>query len=98
MPTEEEMKAARENLRAHGDKVDFIITHEAPFQLKIEIGLGTDELSDFLGTLKDEIDYNYWFCGHLHRDIDYGNISVVYNRIIEIADWAYAKDYADIFG
>ena len=88
MPTEEEFEKAKKTLEEHGNKVDFILTHEIPFQFRHQLGFGSDRMSDFLGEIKDNVDFLYWFCGHYHCDTDYSNISILYRRIMEIADWA----------
>lgn len=75
LPSEEEMENGRQNLKKHGYKVDFVITHEAPlsaaevmFPGKIKpdcLNMYFDEL------LQEGLQFDKWFFGHYHRDQQY---------------------------
>lgn len=47
-----------------------ILTHCAPSSIvkKLNPGYGTDELTDFLETVKQRCQFAYWFFGHYHRN------------------------------
>ena len=67
-PSPEEIAFARENLLAHGNKVDFVLTHKYHPDMH-----GTDPLT--LEGLKDHIDehvdFSHWYAGHWHKEIFY---------------------------
>ena len=73
LPTKEETERARENLRANGDKVDYIITHECggrmrDFLLIDESQSEVNNLQMFFDQLSEEISYKAWFFGRYHKD------------------------------
>ena len=39
----------------------------APIVKKLNPGYGTDELTDFLETVKQRCQFAYWFFGHYHK-------------------------------
>lgn len=70
MPSEEEMEEGRRNLAAHGNKVNFIITHDCPASLKTGFSEGElipDHLNNYLEEIKRNTDYGMWFFGHYHH-------------------------------
>ncbi|MEG1773950.1 MAG: metallophosphoesterase, partial [Oscillospiraceae bacterium] len=74
LPTAEELARARENLAAHDNTVDLVITHQRP---RIELGLIDERreristLTAFLGELNRTLRYRHWYfgCDHLDREI-----------------------------
>jgi DNA repair exonuclease SbcCD nuclease subunit len=70
MPSSAERGYGLYNLNAHGNKVDYIITHTSYPSALIKVGgeYRIDELSDFFNQIKVTIDYKYWFFGHMHND------------------------------
>ena len=90
MPNDAEKYAALQNLAKHDNKVDIILTHEAPIQdlsrVSRYLTLNTDadsyRLSKFLGTIKNTVNYKRWCFGHYHKDIHVdGNDEVCYRRV-----------------
>lgn len=83
IPSIEETEKARANLEKHGNKVDYILTHQAPPDIITEIFHESPkniEL-DFLGFLKklqDEIQFDRWFFGHWHNDMNLGRYRALY--------------------
>lgn len=84
MPTPAEMAHALENLDVHDNKVDIIITHEAPIQdlhrvskYAIDPGADCHKLSEFLGKIKNKVDYEHWFFGHYHMNCQIDNADEV---------------------
>lgn len=71
MPDENECKIAYDNLKAHDNKVDYIITHSAPtsIQKQIKPQYNSNKLTDFLEEIKNNISYQTWYFGHYHKDI-----------------------------
>lgn len=71
LPTYEQLTFARENLKKHNNKVDYIITHQRP---SIEIGLmeqnadRANALTEFLWEISRTVEYGHWFFGGEHID------------------------------
>lgn len=94
LPSEEEIRHARENLEKVGWNVDYIITHCAPtsVQNRVQKLIGaedaykTDMLTNFLEEVHARCAYKYWFFGHYH---DERNVSekdkLLYEQIVRIA-------------
>lgn len=77
LPTEAEYDEGLANLKRHGNKVDFIISHAAPFntmymfQRSGRIGkLACEEyrLNNYLQLVDDTVEYKQHYFGHLHLD------------------------------
>ncbi len=70
LPTEEEMVYARDNLRRHGDRVDYILTHmpSAKSRARLDTRSCSDGVSLFLSTLEESVTCRRWYFGCLHRD------------------------------
>ncbi len=70
LPSENEMNVARNNLKAHKNKVDFIITHAAPTSVQVQIKpqYKPNRLTDFLEEIKNTVSYQRWHFGHYHKD------------------------------
>ena len=84
IPSDEEWRYAHENLEAHGNKVDFIITHDCPAGVNIYKSYRISSVSNHLEMIRSTVDFKRWFCGHLHMDEDFGRVSVLYQRVVPI--------------
>lgn len=95
LPTHSEVDNALYNLKKHGNKVDYVLTHDAPRDIKEYLGFYSgcnmrmyrDEYEDIhnaLYLLKKTIQFDEWYLDHYHIDKDIGNIHILYNRIIEL--------------
>lgn len=77
-----EIEEAFANLDANNWKVDYVITHCAPY------GAGlyrkNCETERVLGVIEADLKYKDWYCGHYHLDRDYGNLHLLYDTIIEL--------------
>ena len=94
MPNDEEYRNASENLKKHGYKVDYILTHTAPantveymkhLNLKIK-NSAFDEapLTGFLQWIEESVDYHKWYFGHFHIDKElWRNQYVLYQAVRE---------------
>ncbi|MBE5950554.1 MAG: metallophosphoesterase [Lachnospiraceae bacterium] len=89
LPTAEEMEEGRQNLMAHGNKVDFIVTHCCAASTQVFIGgsmFQTDDLNTYLEEIHQEVQYTKWFFGHYH---DNQNVNaqeiLLYEQVIRIA-------------
>jgi len=73
LPSDDDYKEANKNLKKHGYKVDYVITHTAP-QSVILVGLRRAldkhdaELTGYFDWLKGELEFKRWFFGHWHED------------------------------
>ncbi len=77
IPNAAEIITARANLKKHGNKVDYILTHQAPPDIITEIFHESPKKIelDFLGVLKKiagEVQFDRWFFGHWHKDMNLG--------------------------
>ncbi len=88
LPTEEEMKNGKKNLRDHGNKVDFMVTHSLHSSFVDEVGAGLylkDRLTDYLEELRGSVEYDKWFCGHYHVDRDINDKdTILYEQVVAI--------------
>ena len=87
LPTEKELRVAREKLSGYNGRVDYIITHSAPTSIQRIIAPDYEEniLTDFLDELKDSEQYEKWFFGHYHKDLEIDPKHIaVFDRIIAL--------------
>lgn len=87
-PSEEEKQYARDNLKKHGNKVDYILTHTCyPVALDFVGGdWRIDEVADFLNEIKHIVDFDYWFFGHIHVNFNILDLRTrcLYRDIIQL--------------
>lgn len=71
-PSEEEEAYALSRLEEHGNKVDYIITHDAPLSICEFLGLPpvnvNSRINNFLEKIGKTIEFKRWFFGKLHMD------------------------------
>ncbi len=91
LPSEAEMQTGRENLAKHGYKVDYVITHCCPTRIQDEISYLSgrryepDILTDYLQDIDLQLQYNRWFFGHYHGNMDIdGKYQLLYTAIIPV--------------
>ena len=88
LPTDEEMKNGIENLKTYNNKVDFVITHSPPASVIALLGHGQykqDILTKYLEEIRYNLDYKYWFSGHMHINKQINiNDFVLYEQIIRV--------------
>lgn len=87
MPSADEYAEARESLQRCGYKVDYIVTHTAPYSmLKKTMYRGKDEieLNKFLDEVQETTAYKKWFFGHFHKDILRGKHRLIYDDVIAL--------------
>ncbi len=89
IPSAEEMQHGQDTLAAHGNQVDFIITHTMP-QCLIAPALSslfpTEPTREYLTKIYRTTAFRYWFCGHLHIDKTdrKHRLRVSYNEIVPL--------------
>lgn len=89
LPSAEEMDEGRKNLAAHGNIVDFIVTHCCASGTQMLIGDSTrkpDSATEYFEEIKRNTKFKKWFFGHYH---DNRNVSekeiLIYEQIIRIS-------------
>lgn len=94
-PTKAEMDEALDNLEAHDNQVDYVITHAAPQWIMRNILCQIHPMSRlhcdtevFLDEVFNRIKYKMWFCGHYHFDayVRSEKFYTLYHDIIELSD------------
>ena len=72
LPNNEEYDTAIRNLKEHGMKADYIITHTAPKKIICDMGYYPEihdaELTGFLEWILYECQFQHWYFGHFHED------------------------------
>lgn len=71
MPTTDELEACREHLQACGDRVDYILTHDAPTRILEFTAMQRQQpnwLHAFFDRLMLNVEYKEWLFGRYHRD------------------------------
>ena len=87
MPSTREYRAAWRNLEKACRKVDYILTHTAPYSLVTQLRdvEGEYPLNLFLQEIEEKIRYKHWYFGHFHRDIELEEKHTgVYHRLLPL--------------
>lgn len=94
MPSRAEYEEGFANLARVGNKVDYIITHNAPNHIIDYIGsmhYNHDEITNYFEVISREVEFKWWYFGHHHEDRNFTisnnfdkNYSCIYNRVIKI--------------
>ena len=90
LASKEEMEEGRNNLRAHDYRVDYIITHCCSTTTQIELGgkglHEADRVTDYLEFIKNYVNYDKWFFGHYHDNINVNEKEIlIYEQMLRIA-------------
>lgn len=87
IPNMRERDEAVCNLENHNWKVDYVITHDAPTSIANQLiytrDRSTDYFTDWLEFISEKLDFNQWFFGHHHKDIELndGKYQAMYSEI-----------------
>lgn len=88
MPSQEEMDEGIHNLQKENNKVDYILTHCPPTSVlkQMNNNYGSDYLTDYLQTIKENIKYKKWLFGHMHVNENYqwDKAACLYEQIVRI--------------
>lgn len=87
MPTRKEMEYGIANLEKHGNQVDYILTHSPTSEMAERLGYHNfDELTSYLQFLNKTVQFDKWYFGHLHRDVELQKYKAhcLYKNIIAI--------------
>ncbi len=73
LPSSDELTQALENLKEHGNEVDYIVTHEPPANLKDFMDassniLPTNEMNATFNTIQNTCKFKKWFFGKFHKN------------------------------
>ena len=93
IPSIDEWEVAYRNLETHDWEVDFIITHDTPASvtLRLNAKYRISEVSNRLEMIRDMVSYSHWFCGHMHCDERFGDISILYrNEPVNVDAYIYS--------
>jgi hypothetical protein len=77
IPSPSEIAEAKANLAAHGNKVDYVLTHTPSSRVLRYFGYDPNArpwgapLIGFLDWLEDNVRFEHWWFGHLHCDAYY---------------------------
>lgn len=95
-PTPEEMAYGKENLLAHRDEIDYIITHETPLFARGEIPRNKPmdgdyelptHLEEWYHLMEECPRMKMWFFGHMHVDMEItSHLQGVYAKFVEITE------------
>lgn len=89
LPTEEEMEEGRKNLEAHGNTVDYIVTHCCATSTLPLIGgekYKPDVLNNYFEELRQKVEFKKWFFGHYHDNLNVSDKEIlIYEQIIRIS-------------
>ncbi len=89
LPSQEEMEEGRRNLAAHGNAVDFIVTHCCASSTQILLGgagYRPDVATAYLEEIRQNTRFKKWFFGHYHdnRNVNAQEL-LLYEQIIRIS-------------
>ena len=92
--TDKEFRHGYENLRKHNHKVDYILAHTAPTQLKPHVtifklsednrGKFNDPTCKFLQMVADNVVFKDFYFGHFHQDKRMGKFHCLYRTVERI--------------
>lgn len=81
IPTEEELNRAYCNLKKHGNRVDYILTHKHNHRR----GTVTEELVPLEDYIENEVEYRHWYAGHWHKNAEFDEKhTYVYDVLIKL--------------
>ena len=84
MPSQEEYKQGLHALETHDNRVDFILTHTAPYDVVAALGFGMveeeEKFQKYLQRIADNTEFQGWFFGHYHEDRE---IDDVFHGVME---------------
>lgn len=85
-----EMNHGIDNLKAIGNKVDYIITHTPPESVIDRLfGNSIDcPVAKYLDYIMSTVKYERWYCGHMHIDryMEDIKLQLLYNSIVKLGD------------
>lgn len=90
LPSADELQNASNNLTAAGDRVDLVVTHDAPLRLKGFLDEDYDQQNYLHGFLEDicsTVSFSRWFIGKYHQDrIIPPHYRMVFHDVVRVED------------
>lgn len=86
VPSTQEFNEAMYNLKMHSMEVNLVLTHAAPTDIVNQLfrERNNDPTCAMLDVFRSQLNYDHWFCGHIHQDYCIeDNFTVVYNKMIK---------------
>ncbi|MBQ2756199.1 MAG: metallophosphoesterase [Oscillospiraceae bacterium] len=88
LPTEEDMERTKANIKAQGDEVDLVVTHDCPMLIRGSI-IGNSEdmnhLHIFLQVLSERMCFKRWYFGSYHLDRQISSAyRAVYDDVVKV--------------
>ena len=74
-------------IKEYDYKVDYILSHVPPkevVRLVNDTFKINDPVSKFLQYVYEIMKFEEWFCGHLHEDLTFGKVRILFDDVIEI--------------
>lgn len=69
-------------------KVDYIISHTGPYEVITELGYECHDAAlqqvRFLQQVADQVDFQNWYFGHFHEDVDVENYHCRIDEVTQI--------------
>ena len=87
LPSRAEYEEGLDNLEAHNNKVDYIISHSCSNEMLDYLSKGTyahDDITGSLTIVTNTVDFKTHFFGHYHIDDNFGRYRALYQDVIEI--------------
>jgi predicted phosphodiesterase len=92
LPNKEDKLKALESLNKANNDIDIIVAHTLPKSVimlyeqvyRLSTGRANDPTSAFLEEVCNMVDFNKYYCGHFHDDMEINKYRLLYNDIIEI--------------
>lgn len=84
-PTEEELNNALKNIKRHGNKVDYVLTHRYYEEMSPTDITYSKPLDDFLKYTRKNVTYTHWYSGHAHEKMKYDSKhTVIFDELLKI--------------
>ena len=88
IPSQEEYEEAWKNLEECDYKVDYIISHTGPYEVITELGYECHDAAlnqvRFFQQVADQVDFQDWYFGHFHEDVDVENFHCRIDEVTQI--------------
>lgn len=84
-PTAEELNNALKNIKRHGNKVDYVLTHRYYEEMSPTDITYSKPLDDFLKYTRKNVTYTHWYSGHAHEKMKYDSKhTVIFDELVKI--------------
>ncbi|MCC8074892.1 MAG: metallophosphoesterase [Clostridiales bacterium] len=89
LPSEAEMAHGLATLAHHGNRVDYVLTHTLPQSLLVPVCnkiYSPDPTCAYLDKVYAATAFRYWYCGHLHMDVNHPGyrVRVLYDDVVPL--------------